>query len=218
MSHIITRLFDHFEDAEHAVIELGRVGVPHADISLVSHRSDRKHAAAHVREPMDLTTEDASARDAGAGAAIGGVLGAGGGLLAGLGLLAIPGLGPVVAAGWLVSAGVGALVGGAVMAGAGGIVGALTHAGVSEEEAGIYAEGVRRGGTLVSARIADDKWPAATTALNQVSAVDIHQRSAAYHEQGWSHFDENAPPYTESDIEAERNRPGLVGRDDRRVF
>jgi len=41
------------------------------------------------------------------------------------------------------------------MAGAatGTIVGALTEAGVSEEEAPLYAEGVRRGGTLVSARV-----------------------------------------------------------------
>ena len=73
------------------------------------------------------------------------------GLPAGLGLLAIPGLGPVVAAGWLAATAVGAAAGAAT----GGIVGALTEAGVSEEEAHSYAEGVRRGGTLVSARVAD---------------------------------------------------------------
>ena len=41
------------------------------------------------------------------------------------------------------------------MAGAatGTIVGALTEAGVSEEEAPLYAEGVRRGGTMVSAPV-----------------------------------------------------------------
>ena len=71
------------------------------------------------------------------------------GLPAGLGLLAIPGLGPVVAAGWLAATAVGAAAGAAT----GGIVGALTEAGVSEEEAHSYAEGVRRGGTLVSARV-----------------------------------------------------------------
>ncbi len=204
MSHIITRLFDSFEEAERAVIELERVGIPHGDISLVSHQSDRKHANAKVREPKDLTAGEAAGRDAGAGAALGGVLGAGGGVLAGLGLLAIPGLGPVVAAGWLASAAVGALVGGAVLAGAGGIVGALTNEGVSKEEAEIYAEGVRRGGTLVSAKIADDKWASATTALNGVSFVDIHQRGAAYRERGWDHFDEGAAPYSDAEIEAER--------------
>ena len=72
-------------------------------------------------------------------------------MLAGLGLLAIPGLGPVVAAGWLASTALGAAVGGA----AGGLIGALTAAGVSKEDADIYAEGIRRGGTLVTARVPD---------------------------------------------------------------
>ena len=72
-------------------------------------------------------------------------------LLAGLGLLAIPGVGPVVAAGWLVATAAGAAAGGLT----GGIVGALTQAGVSDEDAQVYAEGVRRGGTLVTARVND---------------------------------------------------------------
>jgi hypothetical protein len=66
--------------------------------------------------------------------AVGGAVG----LLAGLGLLAIPGIGPVVAAGWLVSTAAGAAAGGAT----GGLIGALTQAGVSEEDAHVYAEGV----------------------------------------------------------------------------
>ena len=84
---------------------------------------------------------------AGIGATAGGVVG----LLAGLGLLAIPGVGPVVAAGWLVATAAGAAVGGT----AGGIIGALTQAGTSQEDAYLYAEGVRCGSTLVSARVAD---------------------------------------------------------------
>jgi hypothetical protein len=54
---------------------------------------------------------------------------------------------PRAAAGWLAATAVGAATG--------GVVGALTQAGVSEEDAHVYAEGVRRGGTLVSARVAD---------------------------------------------------------------
>ena len=34
-------------------------------------------------------------------------------------------------------------------------MGALTQAGVSKEDADIYAEGLRRGGAVVSARVAD---------------------------------------------------------------
>ena len=100
------------------------------------------------RDGVDDRAEGAG-KGAGIGATAGGVVG----LLTGLGLLAIPGVGPVVAAGWLVATAAGAAVGGT----AGGIIGALTQAGTSEEDAYIYAEGVRRGGTLVSA-----EWPTQT--------------------------------------------------------
>src|ERR1700761_6654659 len=99
MTKIVTRLFDNFSDAQHAVIELERVGVPHGDISLVSHQSGKRREGVKVREPHDHTAGEAGAIDAGVGAAAGGALGAAGGVLAGLGILAIPGLGPVVAAG-----------------------------------------------------------------------------------------------------------------------
>ena len=55
----------------------------------------------------------------------------------------------MVAAGWLVATAAGAAAGGLT----GGIIGALTQAGVSDEDAQVYAEGVRRGGTLVTARV-----------------------------------------------------------------
>jgi len=42
-----------------------------------------------------------------------------------------------------------ALAGGAT----GGIIGALTQTGVSQEDAQVYAEGVRRGGSLVTVRV-----------------------------------------------------------------
>lgn len=206
MSHIITRLFDDFADAQHAVIELERVGVPHGDISIVSHQSHHKHVGADVREPRDHTAGEASGRDAGVGAALGGVIGAAGGALAGLGLLAIPGLGPVVAAGWLASAAVGAVAGGAVIGAAGGLVGALTHAGVSKEEADVYAEGVRRGGTLVSAKVHDDHLAEAEAALHTIPTVDMDARGALYRESGWSGFDETAPAYTDEEALAERSR------------
>src|ERR1700761_6175784 len=184
MSPIVTRLFDSFSDAEHAVIELERVGVPHGDISIVSHKSDKRHAPAHVREPHDNTAGQAASKDAGVGATLGGVVGAAGGVLAGLGWLAIPGLGPVIAAGWLASAAVGAVVGGAVAGAAGGLVGALTHAGVSREGAEVYAEGVRRGGTLVSAKVDDDHLAQAQTVLNAMPYVDTAARGAAYRQSG----------------------------------
>jgi hypothetical protein len=204
MSKIITRLFDNFSDAQHAVIELERVGVPHGDISIVARKSDAHARGVDVREPRSFTAGEASAIDAGAGGAAGGVIGAAGGALAGLGLVAIPGLGPVVAAGWLAATAVGAVVGGVVGSAAGGLIGALTNAGVSEDEAHIYAEAVRRGATLVSAKVADDKLSQAEEALQATPYVDVVERGADYRASGWTGFDAAAEPYDEQEIEAER--------------
>lgn len=218
MTRLITRLYDSFFDAQHAVIELERAGVPHGDISVVSNRTDTHHATGvHVRAPREHTAGEAAAADAGVGAAAGAFVGGAGGVLAGLGLLAIPGLGPVVAAGWLATAAIGAVVGAAVAGAAGGIIGAMTNAGVSEAEAHVYAEGVRRGGTLVTARVPNDLYLAAEGALNRLPAVDVGQRGALYRERGWDRFDPNAPAYTDEEIAAERARYGAAYRDPRDV-
>jgi hypothetical protein len=207
MTKIITRLFDSIFDAQHAVIELERIGIPHADISLISHKSDDTHAHIQTREPKDQTAGEAAATDAGFGAATGGVLGAAGGVLVGLGVLAIPGVGPVVAAGWLATAAVGAVVGGAVVGAAGGLVGALTNSGVSEEEAHVYAESVRRGGSLVSAKVADDHLIAAETALSNMPIVDLATRRRSYQEAGYEGFEARTEPYAPgSYVEAPRDR------------
>jgi hypothetical protein len=99
-----------------------------------------------------------------------------------------------------VGVGVGA-VGGAAT---GGIVGALRDAGHSEDEANFYSEGVRRGGTLVSAKVPSDRAADAQATLDQNRAVDRVSREAAYREAGWSRFDETAPAYTVEDIDRDR--------------
>lgn len=76
-----------------------------------------------------------------------------------------------------------------------GVVGAPTQAGVSDEDAQVYAEGLRRGGTLVTIRVADaDR--ARVEAILDGSAVNISDRSAAYRKSGWRAFDPKAPAYT----------------------
>ena len=161
MTATISRLFDNYSTALQAVRDLETAGVPHSEISIVASNADGWYAADQGTSARRVGTPDRVDRNAdgiddraegsGAGAGIGAVVGGGAGLLAGLGLLAIPGLGPVVAAGWLASTALGAAVGGT----AGGLIGALTAAGVSREDADVYAEGIRRGGTLVTARVPD---------------------------------------------------------------
>ena len=129
--------------------------------------------------------------------AVGGALAGGGaGVLAGLGLLAIPGVGPVVAAGWLVALAVDAAGGAA----AGGLIGALLGSGISAEHAEVYAEGVRRGGALVTVRTTDELNDAASAILDR-NAVDPVSRRAEYAESGWSAYDPNGPLVTAADVD-----------------
>lgn len=187
MSVVITRLFDTYEHASQAVGELEASGIPHSDISIVgSQHSDTAPAV-----DGEHAAEGNTGTGAGTGATLGTVLGGGAGLLAGLGMLAIPGIGPVVAAGWLIATAVGAGVG----AGTGGLLGSLVGAGVDEKDAHVYAEGVRRGGTLVTARVDEGRQAAVEAAMNRFAGVDATARGDEYRAGGWERFDEMAPAY-----------------------
>jgi hypothetical protein len=93
---------------------------------------------------------------------------------------------------------------------AGGLLGALANAGVPEEEAHVYAEGVRRGGTLVSVRAADDRADSIAAILRHADGVDIDARKANYIAEGWRGFDEDAPAYSEEQIRDYRSVYGSV--------
>ena len=198
MTRTITALYDTYDAAQRAVRALEASGVPSADISIVANNSENWRSG-------DRPANEA-AHDSGTGAEIGALVGGVGGLLTGLGLIAIPGVGPVVAAGWLISAAAGAVAGAVVGGAAGGLVGALTTAGVPEHDAHVYAEGVRRGGTLVSARVEDGRAAQARLILDQHKSVDLAARGDAYRKQGWSTFDPSAPSYTADEVRKERSR------------
>jgi hypothetical protein len=196
MAQTVTALFDRYEDASLAVRNLEAVGIPDSDISIVANNAENWHNA---DKPSNAPA------DAGVGAGIGAVAGGGAGLLAGLGIMAIPGVGPVVAAGWLVATAAGAVLGAAAGGATGGIVGALTTSGVPENHAHIYAEGVRRGGTLVTARVADDRVAEANAILERTRRVNVDTRGDAYRQTGWSRFDADAPVYTDEQVRRERD-------------
>lgn len=206
MTTTISRLYDNYSDAERAVARLESAGVPHSDISIVANNSDNWYSPGG-KVDRDRDGVDDRAEGAGKGAGIGAGLGGAAGLLAGLGLLAIPGLGPVVAAGWLASTALGAAAGAAT----GGIVGALTEAGVSKEDASRYAEGIRRGGTLVSARVPEQD-RARLDAMLHESSVNLQERSAAWQKSGWTEFDAASPPLAVDDIRRERDLYGAGAR------
>ena len=199
MSVVISRLYDTPEDGRHAVSRLEAAGVSPDDISILANNADNwfePETSVALAEGVGARAEGAVAA-AGIGAGLGGVAG----LLAGLGLLAIPGLGPVVAAGWLVATAVGAAAGAAT----GEIVGIFTGAGMSEPDADFLAEGLRRGGTVVSVRASETKAKAIQKIMAQ-SAVDPQQRRAAWQTKGWKAFDPTAKPLTAEEIRQERAR------------
>ncbi len=215
MTKTVTRLFDSHTEALRAVDDLERAGVHHDRISLVSNNADNWHAGHHHDEakarggPLGDRNGDGEsdvADGAGKGATTGGLIGGAGGLLAGLGMLAIPGLGPVVAAGWLASTAVGVAVGAAAGGATGGLLGALKEAGHSDDDAHVYAEGVRRGGALVSVKVEGDDASRLEQILDQQRGVTAQMRGQAYRDTGWTRFDPEAQPYTVEEIQVERRR------------
>ena len=212
MAKTVVGLFDTSAEAQSAVQELINSGFQRNDISLVA--NDAQGQYANYREVG--ATGSSTAEGAGAGAVGGGVLGGVLGLLVGVGALAIPGIGPVLAAGPLAAAlgaaGASTLVGAGIGAAAGGIIGALVGAGIPEEDAGFYAEGVRRGGTLVLVKASDDMAQRAYDVMRRYGAVDVDERSSSWRASGWNSFDSNAQPYTgKTDMDEKWERSSKVG-------
>jgi hypothetical protein len=155
--------------------------VPHSDISIVANNRD---------DPAVTDRHGDHGTGAATGATAGALIGGGAGLLAGIGALAIPGIGPVVAAGWLVATLAGAVTGGAAGAATGGLIGSLTNSGVPEREAHVYAEGVRRGGSLVTVRTDDARALEVERIMDATRPLDWTERDR---EQPWlCHGDDTA--------------------------
>ncbi|MEJ0048591.1 MAG: hypothetical protein WDN04_22640 [Rhodospirillales bacterium] len=140
MTQTLTSLYDSYADAKTTVDELEAAGIAADQISLVAN---------NATGAVIVTTKEGNEAGPGAeaGAAFGGILGGGAGLLAGPWHAGDTGR----RAGWSRRDGWSrprlARVGGAVVGGAGGgLIGAMTGSGVLEEDANVYAEGVRRGG------------------------------------------------------------------------
>lgn len=187
MAKTIIGLFDNRAEAQSVVQELLSENFRREDISVMSKKLEGQarqgETVEYVEEDGDEQIKD-MAKGAGTGAAIGGLAG----LLLSLTALAIPGIGPVVAAGPLAAIIAGAGIG----ATAGGLISGLTRLGVPEEDANYYAEGVRRGGTLISVDAADDRAERAVAIMKRHGAVEIDKRAAEWRNEGWSGFDSTA--------------------------
>jgi uncharacterized protein (TIGR02271 family) len=191
MAKTVVGLFDTSKQAHNALEDLVRSGFSRESISMVASEEEKGTGLTEGEKRAK-----GAVKGAGTGAAIGGVAG----LAAGLASLAIPGIGPIIAAGPLAST----LAGAGLGAVAGGLIGALTKMGVPEEEARHYAEGVRRGGTLLTVNTDDASAERAADIMTKHGAVDIDRRAAQWKETGWKGFDEKARPYTAAEKTKER--------------
>lgn len=187
----VSHAYDSYAQARAAVAAIEKAGIPSSDVSIIANR--------HVEAAY---AEGDAVSDTAAGAGLGGVVGGGAGLLAGIGLLAIPGLGPVVAAGWLAATAVGAAAGVA----AGGLVGALIGSGVEREVAAVQAEAVRRGATLVTARVPDTEVARIEGLMSVHRPIDPAERARSWRDEGWTTFDPESPAYRPNETEIERMR------------
>jgi hypothetical protein len=198
----VVALYDRLDEAQQAVQALVDAQFHREDINLVSRDATGAYAG-YLNRTADRSIEEGSPRPesgAAAGAGIGAVLGGLGGLLLGLSAIVIPGIGPVIAAGPIIAG----LAGAGVGAVAGGLLGGLTNMGIPEEHAQYYAEGIRRGGTLVVTRTEDQDAERARQVLNRFRPVDIETRTRTWRDAGWNQFDPNAMPLSAQQMEFNR--------------
>jgi len=203
MTKTITRVYDDYESADETVRELIGAGLGASHIGIVASNADGWHRpGAGSVSPIhdkDRDGKDDRAEGAATGGGVGAILGGAAGAAAGLGMIAIPGIGPVVAAGWLAALAAGA-AGGSV---AGGLIGALVESGTSKENAELYAEALRRGGAIVTAKVSDDD-EKQFAAIMDHRAYDVSDRATAWRDEGWAGYDPDAPVFTADEVRRER--------------
>lgn len=69
--------------------------------------------------------------------------------------------------------------------GAGGLLGLLDGLFLPEADHAAYHEGLRRGGTLLTAEVAEQQVEASLRALDAAGAVDLDEREAVWRQEGW---------------------------------
>ena len=197
MAKTIVGLFDDYSDAQDAVSDLVSSGFSHDDISLVASNATQQFVESEGGTVEHSSVTGGVVKGGLEGAVLGGLTG----FAASVALFLIPGIGPVVGAGALA-----ATLGGAGLGAVGGaVIGGLSRLGIPDEEAGYYAEGIRRGGTLVTIRAEENMADKAVSIIDSHNPVNIDERADYYKSTGYAGYDEKAPAYTPDQIRTERD-------------
>ena len=167
----VTGVFKSRDNAEKAVNQLRKLGLPERRIGIVSPGSAPERLEAGV--PITDTEEPGMGKAM--GAAVGGAMGAASGATAGLAVasLAVPGIGPLIAFGML-----GAALLGVVGAAAGSAVGDQVEEelgeGIPHEDVYLYEDALRHGDSIVIAYAEEgDQADRAAEVINSAGAEDI---------------------------------------------
>ncbi|CAO3351014.1 YsnF/AvaK domain-containing protein [Azospirillum melinis] len=216
MTKTIVALYDHRSDAETASRDLQAAGFESSVIEILSHSDlssggwgDRDLSGSPTGTSAGTLTGDSS-------------IGAASGMARtdlSTGYVASPDTVPGTGAG-LAGAGLGTESGlgaGAGMGttGSGGMLTRLAGWGIPNQDAQVYAEGVRRGGSLLKLRLEEEDVDRAMDVLERGNVVDVEERGSAYRDSGWTGYDETADYYDEQSAEEERVRysPGRTAID-----
>ncbi len=148
---LVTGMFNDRESAERAYNSINSRGYNDKDVHVMM--SDKARDTHFGNTVVETELGNKALKGAGAGSAIGTTLGAVAGAVAAIGTnLILPGLGLIIAgplAAGLAGAGAGAATG--------GIIGALVGAGIPEERAKIYEDGVKQGNIVLGVHAKDDE-------------------------------------------------------------
>lgn len=190
MAKTVVGLFDNINDADAVIRELLDAGARREHISVVRTGSD-----IHARDYGSSFSGTTAS-----GAAVGGSATHFSGLMSDAKSVTLPGIGVAHVAGPLTRS----ISGTGTTSGRHILLDELTERGVSSEDAQFYAEGVRRGSTLVLLRVEDEDVEDVADIMHNHGAVDLHGRMTNWRQSGWKGFDSAATPYTTDQFTKER--------------
>jgi hypothetical protein len=175
-------LYDAFVDARGAVEALIESGYESKEISVIAPDDMQRE----LQDEAESQSGEVKKEEAKQGTGVGAFLGSLAGVQAAIIALAIPGVGPLLATGAVGAAITGGAIGAAAGAAAGGLVGGLTQHEVPEEYARLYAEGVRRGATLVALKVEDDEAARVKAMMDRHNPINIDARVEQWKAEGWT--------------------------------
>ncbi len=185
----IAGIFRQWDNAAQAIDLLSTAGFNSDQISLIM---PQKVADKHPERGRPAGLGDGGLNaEAALGARGSAATGSMNNMLAGARPIATAGVGSVFFTGPLATRWRGASAGKEVQTREGDVMGSLTEAGIPQDRAEVFAEGIKRGFILVAVE-AEDRSAEVINLLNQANATDVEALRREWQRGGWTGFSHNA--------------------------